>query len=149
MLGLEPRCCEITCCSYTATVANGATTLRSSVAVGMVSCVESLCEMNAVLRSLSFSSHDVAFSSADAEEHLQRTVDVASLRPRCGLAAASLLSVPQLAALALSSAEPKTGGLSALSVLTHISCPKCLERQLKMHQDNRSREDEEELGQTA
>lgn len=51
--------------------------------------------------------------SADAEEYLQIIVDVglavASLWPRW----ASLLSVPQLAALsafALSSAKPKTGG---------------------------------------
>lgn len=83
----------------------------------------------------------------------------------CGISAEScgrgpgwarLLSVPQLAALsafALSATEPNqaaaTGGPCALSVLTHISCPKCLERQLKIHQDNRSREDEQEIGQTA
>lgn len=119
----------------------------------MVSCVEPLHEMNGVTRSPSLSSHDMGFSisrccgiSADNFRH----------GPRCGLAVAPLLSVPQLAAFsafALSAAEPKqaaaTGGLCALSVLTHISCPKCLERQLKIHQDNRSREDGEEIGQTA
>lgn len=93
-----------------------------------------------------FSSHDI---STDAEEYLDAGLTVASLWPRCSLSHSSQPFLPLLFPPPSQKQAATTGGLCGLSVLTHISCPKCLERQLKIHQDNRSREDEEEIGQTA